>query len=140
MAGGGGRRDADAAVRIGTGNVFAALEALKRKKKKPPSSSSSSSSAASAPGRKGKGSTRKAAAPGEENAPPPEVFWAPAPLKSKSWADVEEDDDDDYFATTAPPRPVWGTAATAAAEGKPDGAEEVSARFASTSTYVTCTS
>jgi hypothetical protein len=137
MAGGGGRRDADAAVRIGTGNVFAALEALKRKKKKPPSSSSSSSSAASAPGRKGKGSTRKAAAPGEENAPPPpEVFWAPAPLKSKSWADVE---DDDYFATTAPPRPVWGTAA-AADEGKPDGAEEVSARFASTSTYVPCTS
>ncbi|KAG0520661.1 hypothetical protein BDA96_08G093200 [Sorghum bicolor] len=39
-----------------------------------------------------------------------ELFWAPAPLTTKSWADVEDDDDDDYFATTAPPRPVWGTA------------------------------
>jgi hypothetical protein len=137
MAGRGGRRDAEAAVRIGTGNVFAALEALKRKKKKPPSSSSASSSAAAAPGRKGKGSTKKAAAPPP---PPPEVFWAPAPLKSKSWADVEDDDDDDYFATTAPPPPVWGTAsAPAAPEGK-SGAEEVSIRFSFASTYVLCIS
>lgn len=122
MAGGGGRRDAEAAVRIGSGNVFAALEALKKKKKKKPSAS------ASTPGRKVKGTKNAAAAgKGEENAPrpPPEVFWAPAPLKSKSWADVEDEDDDDYFATTAPPRPVWETA-SAAADGKA-GAEEVSA-------------
>lgn len=119
-------------MRIGSGNVFAALEALKKKKKKKPPSASSS-----APGRKVNG-TKKPAAPGkgEENAPrpPPEVFWAPAPLKSKSWADVEDEDDDDYFATTAPPRPVWETA-SAAADGKA-GAEEVSARFAFTSTDV----
>jgi hypothetical protein len=38
-----------------------------------------------------------------------ELFWAPAPLTTKSWADVE-DNDDDYFATTASSRPVWGTA------------------------------
>ncbi|OEL14720.1 hypothetical protein BAE44_0024260 [Dichanthelium oligosanthes] len=89
MAGGGSRRAgaAEEPARIGTGNVFAALDTLKKKKKKP---------AADKP------------APKEE--PKPEVFWAPAPLAAKSWADVEDDDDDDYFATTAPPpRPVWGT-------------------------------
>ncbi|KAI4983673.1 hypothetical protein ZWY2020_025539 [Hordeum vulgare] len=119
MAGGGGRRYAEAAVRIGSDNVLAALEALKEKKKKPPSVSTS------APCRKVKG-TKKVVAPwkGEENAPrqPPEVFWAPTPFKSKSWADAEDEDEDDYFATTAPPRPVWETAFASAA-GKA-GAEE----------------
>nr|CAB3460404.1 unnamed protein product [Digitaria exilis] len=88
MAGGASRRGGAAEeTRIGTGNVFAALETLKKKKKKP--------------------AADKGAKPAEE--PKPEVFWAPAPLTAKSWADVEDDDDDDYFATTAPPpRPVWG--------------------------------
>ncbi|OQU89108.1 hypothetical protein SORBI_3002G147500 [Sorghum bicolor] len=45
----------------------------------------------------------------QQELPQKELFWAPAPLTTKSWADVE-DDDDYYFATTAPPRPVWGTA------------------------------
>ncbi|CAN6349860.1 unnamed protein product [Urochloa humidicola] len=90
MAGGGTRRAGAAEEpKIGTGNVFAALETLKKKKKKPAAA--------------GKGAKLAA----EE--PKPEVFWAPAPLTTKSWADVEDDDDDDYFATTAPPpRPVWG--------------------------------
>ncbi|CAL4895435.1 unnamed protein product [Urochloa decumbens] len=91
MAGGGSRRGGAAEEpKIGTGNVFAALDTLKKKKKKP-----------AAAGGKG-------AKPAVEE-PKPEVFWAPAPLTAKSWADVEDDDDDDYFATTAPPpRPVWG--------------------------------
>ena len=37
------------------------------------------------------------------------MFWAPAPLNAKSWADVDDEDDDDYYATTAPIQPVWGT-------------------------------
>ncbi|KAG8070333.1 hypothetical protein GUJ93_ZPchr0006g42489 [Zizania palustris] len=45
-----GRRDAEAAVRIGRGNVFAALEVLRKKKKKKPSPSYYPSSAS---GRKG---------------------------------------------------------------------------------------
>ncbi|KAK3140572.1 hypothetical protein QOZ80_5AG0402780 [Eleusine coracana subsp. coracana] len=101
MAGGGSRRaGATEDVKIGTGNVFAALETLKKKKKKPASDKAGA-----------KGGSR--AAKGQEPpAPKPAVFWAPAPLTTKSWADVEDDDDDDYFATTAPPpRPVWGDAA-----------------------------
>ncbi|XP_057718330.1 uncharacterized protein LOC130932888 [Arachis stenosperma] len=45
-----------------------------------------------------------------------EVFWAPAPLTSKSWADVDDEDDDDYYAITAPPQSVWGAPVAAAAE------------------------
>jgi hypothetical protein len=99
MAGGGNRRGGAAGeAKIGTGNVFAALETLKKKKKKP---------AAGKAGAKGGSKAAKGQEP-----PKPEVFWAPAPLITKSWADVEDDDDDDYFATTAPPtRPVWGDAA-----------------------------
>ncbi|XP_062180912.1 uncharacterized protein LOC133885246 [Phragmites australis] len=93
MAGGGSRRAGAAEQpKIGSGNVFAALETLKKKKKKPTSTADKGGKAAR-----------------EQEAPKPEVFWAPAPLTAKSWADVEDDDDDDYFATTAPPpRPVWG--------------------------------
>ncbi|ONM01247.1 hypothetical protein ZEAMMB73_Zm00001d030657 [Zea mays] len=46
--------------------------------------------------------------------PQKKQFWAPAPLTTKSWADVE--DDNDYFATTASPRLVWGTAGEPAKE------------------------
>lgn len=100
MAGGGSRRAGAAEQpKIGSGNVFAALETLKKKKK---------------PADKG-------AKPAAREDPKPEVFWAPAPLTAKSWADVEDDDDDDYFATTAPPpRPVWGDAHRDAAKDQHD--------------------
>ncbi|CAD6343194.1 unnamed protein product [Miscanthus lutarioriparius] len=81
--------------KIWSGNVFVALETLKKKKKKPAAAD--------------KAAAKPAAARDKEEGPKPEVFWAPAPLTAKSWADV--DDDDDYFATTAPPpMPVWGDA------------------------------
>ncbi|XP_072978614.1 uncharacterized protein [Typha angustifolia] len=91
MAGGGSRRD-EGSLKIGTTNVFAALETLKKKKKSDKESS------------KSKGSSRSQA-----KEPEPQVFWAPTPITAKSWADVDDDDDDDYYATTAPPQPVWGS-------------------------------
>jgi hypothetical protein len=97
MAGGGNRRGAGSEeVRIGTGNVFAALETLKKKKKP------------------------KKQAPEPVK---PEVVWAPAPLTTKSWADVEDDDDDDYFATTAPLRPLSEAREDDAAAGHEDDQE-----------------
>jgi hypothetical protein len=116
MAGGGSRRGGAAEEpRIGTGNVFAALESLKKKKKKP---------AAAAAGKGAKQTAR------EEEARKPEVFWAPAPLTAKSWADVEDDDDDDYFATTAPPpRPVWGADAKDRRDDDAPALEEVRPGF-----------
>ena len=36
------------------------------------------------------------------------MYWAPAPLTVKTWADVDDEDDDDYYATTAPPQAMWG--------------------------------
>ncbi|KAL4397919.1 hypothetical protein AHAS_Ahas01G0240000 [Arachis hypogaea] len=45
-------------------------------------------------------------------------FLAPAPLTSKSWADVDDEDDDDYYAITAPPQSVWGAPVAAAAESE----------------------
>lgn len=74
---------------INSTNVFAALGSLKKKKKKEQGSSKSGAEAAAATEKK-------------------EVFWAPAPLTAKSWADVDDEDDDDYYATTAPPESVWG--------------------------------
>jgi hypothetical protein len=101
MAGGGGSRRGGGAAeepKIGSGNVFAALETLKKKKKKPAAAAD-----------KGAPANKPAAAARDREDPKPEVFWAPAPLTAKSWADVDDDDDDDYFATTAPPpMPVWG--------------------------------
>lgn len=101
MAGGGNRRGAGAEeARIGSGNVFAALETLKKKKKP--------------------AAAKKKQAPVVEK---PEVFWAPAPLTTKSWADVEDDDDDDYFATTAPLCPVRETQGDDADAGHEDEKE-----------------
>ncbi|XP_048133654.1 uncharacterized protein LOC125314742 [Rhodamnia argentea] len=80
MAGGINRRD-DAPVPSST-NVFAALGSLKKKKKKKKSDEEASKEA------------------GEQ------VFWAPAPLNAKSWANVDDGDDDDY-ATAAPPEHAW---------------------------------
>lgn len=95
MVGGGRRGGAADELKLNTGNVFAALESLKKKKK-------------GDKGKSGASSSRKKNGEASEAPPQKEVFWAPAPLTTKSWADVEDDDDDDYFATTAPPRPVWG--------------------------------
>lgn len=89
MVGGGSRRD-EGSLMINNTNVFAALDALKKKKK-------------SDKERKSKGSSKSEA---QSKEPEPQVFWAPTPLNAKSWADV--DDDDDYYATTAPPQSVWG--------------------------------
>ncbi|CAN1120137.1 hypothetical protein LINPERHAP2_LOCUS25, partial [Linum perenne] len=97
MAGGGaGGRTTDPVV-LNSSNVFAALDTLRKKKK-----SSSSSAANSRPG-SSKSKSIKAEKDSES------VFWSPAPLTVKSWADVEDEDDDDYYATTAPPAPVWDT-------------------------------
>ena len=90
MVGGGSRRD-EGLLMINN-NVFAVLESLKKKKKSDKERGSS----------KSKGSSKA-----QEKEPEPQVFWQPARLTVKSWADV--DDDDDYYATTAPPQSVWGT-------------------------------
>eukprot|EP00262_Sarcandra_glabra_P018924 TRINITY_DN6963_c0_g1_i1.p1 TRINITY_DN6963_c0_g1~~TRINITY_DN6963_c0_g1_i1.p1 ORF type:complete len:307 (+),score=118.17 TRINITY_DN6963_c0_g1_i1:356-1276(+) len=73
-------------------NGFAALGSLRRKKKSDKDHGSS----------KDKNSSEDQAK--ESNS---KVYWAPAPLTVKSWADV--DDDDDYYATTAPPQSGWGS-------------------------------
>ncbi|XP_024180982.1 FK506-binding protein 3 isoform X2 [Rosa chinensis] len=83
MAGGGSRKDES--VVLNSTNVFAALGSLKKKKKSDKSKSGKSGQAE----------------------PEKEVYWAPAPLTVKSWADVDDEDDDDYFATTAPPELGW---------------------------------
>ncbi|MBA0668958.1 hypothetical protein Goklo_001825 [Gossypium klotzschianum] len=93
MAGGRSRRQEGSLV-INNTNVFAALETLRRKKKSD----------------KDRGSSKKSSSKSQqqpEKEAEPQVFWAPAPLTGKSWADV--DDDDDYYATTAPPQPDWGS-------------------------------
>ncbi|CAN6699501.1 unnamed protein product [Malus baccata var. baccata] len=82
----------DESVVLNRTNVFAALGSLKKKKKGDKSSSKSS---------KG-GDTAQNSGEAEK-----EVFWAPAPLIAKSWADVDDEDDDDYYATTAPPEMGW---------------------------------
>ncbi|XP_042435804.1 uncharacterized protein LOC122021714 [Zingiber officinale] len=89
MVGGGSRRD-DGSLKINSTNVFAALETLKKKKKSDKES-------------KSKGASQNQAKEQEQ-----QVFWAPAPLTSKSWANVGDDDDDDYYATTVPPKAIWG--------------------------------
>lgn len=92
MVGGGSRKDES--LVINSTNVFAALGSLRKKKKSDKEQGSS----------KSKGSSKKS-----EKEPEPQVFWAPAPLTVKSWADVDDEDDDDYYATTAPPQSVWGS-------------------------------
>ncbi|KAK4795665.1 hypothetical protein SAY86_027991 [Trapa natans] len=93
MGGGGSRRD-ERSFAINNGNVFAALEILRKKKKSDKYKASRSSSKA----------TTKTALKDLEVAP---VFWAPAPLNNKSWADVDDDDDDDYYATAEPLQTAW---------------------------------
>jgi len=95
MVGGGSRRD-EGSLMLNNTNVFAALDTLKKKKKSDKEKS------------KGKGSSTKSQ--GQSTKTEAQVFWAPAPLNAKSWADV--DDDDDYYATTAPPQSGWGISET----------------------------
>lgn len=94
MVGGGSRKDGP--VAINSTNVFAALGSLKKKKKSDKGDSSSKNAGSS-----------KTKHDGEGNGVEEQVFWAPAPLTMKSWADVDDEDDDDYYATTAPPPSVW---------------------------------
>ncbi|KAI5680617.1 hypothetical protein M9H77_01844 [Catharanthus roseus] len=93
MVGGGNRKDD---LVISNTNVFAALGTLRKKKKSDKDGKNKSSSGGSSSAHK---QERKEAEP--------LVFWAPAPLTAKSWADVDDEDDDDYYATTAPPQSVW---------------------------------
>lgn len=86
MVGGGNRKDET----LNSTNVFAALDTLRKKKKSSASDKPKQSSS--------KSSSKKI----------DEVFWAPAPLTVKSWADVDDEDDDDYYATTAPSISAWG--------------------------------
>lgn len=99
----GSRRDEGSLV-ISNTNVFAALDTLRKKKKSEKGSSS-----------KSKGSSKSAPSAKEQDS---QVFWAPAPLKVSSWADVDDEDDDDYYATTAPPKSVWGTSEARPQPGK----------------------
>ncbi|XP_038710666.1 nucleolar and coiled-body phosphoprotein 1-like isoform X1 [Tripterygium wilfordii] len=101
MVGGGSRRDES--VVLNSTNVFAALGSLRKKKKNSDKEGTS------------KSKDKKGAASSEKE-PAKEVFWAPAPLTVKSWADVDDEDDDDYYATTAPPASVWGDTDTKANE------------------------
>lgn len=107
MVGGGNRRD-EGSFNVTNTNVFAALESLKKKKKSDKEKGSS------------KGSKKAAGKSKEEEEKP--VFWAPAPLTAKSWADVDDEDDDDYYATNAPPQALWGGSKTDEAQ-KPDPVE-----------------
>ncbi|KAM0933414.1 hypothetical protein DsansV1_C35g0228711 [Dioscorea sansibarensis] len=81
MVGRGSRKDD--LPSLSSTNGFAALESLKKKKK--------------SDNRKSKGLSKNQAKEPEQP-----VFWAPTPITSKKWADVEDEDDDDYYATTAP--------------------------------------
>lgn len=93
MVGGGNRRDDRSFIGSNT-NGFAALENLRRKKKSDKEKVST----------KGASKSKQREVSDEK----PQVFWAPAPLTVKSWADVEDEEDDDYYATTAPPQAIWG--------------------------------
>ncbi|KAK4756568.1 hypothetical protein SAY87_006695 [Trapa incisa] len=99
MVGGGSSRRDEGSLGIKNTNVFAALETLKKKK--------SDKGKGGLKSGKSKSSTSSIESKGPE---PSQVFWAPAPLNSKSWADVDDDEDDDYYATSAPPSSVWGLA------------------------------
>ncbi|KAL8499274.1 hypothetical protein ACS0TY_022307 [Phlomoides rotata] len=110
MVGGGNRRD-EASFTVSNTNVFAALESLRKKKKSDKDKGSS---------RGGKGTSKAANSEAEK-----QIYWAPAPLTVKSWADVDDEDDDDYYATTAPPQAIWGGSGVNAEEThKPDIVEE----------------
>lgn len=98
MVGGVGNRRDEGSLVINNTNVFAALETLRKKKKSDKDKMLKSKS------------TKSSSSKGSEQSQQ-QVFWAPAPLKVTSWADVDDDEDEDYYATTAPPPLVWGKSA-----------------------------
>lgn len=98
MVGGGNRRD-EGSFKMTNNNVFAALDNFRKKKKSDKDKGLRKSS---------KSGLKSEAGKSKEPEEKPQVYWAPAPLTVKSWADVDDEDDDDYFATTAPPQSVWG--------------------------------
>ncbi|KAG9160716.1 hypothetical protein Leryth_022301 [Lithospermum erythrorhizon] len=110
---GGSRKDE--AVVINSTNVFAALGSLRKKKKGSDKEVSKSKGSAS----KGLGKKQLS-----DVKPDPQVFWAPAPLNAKSWADVDDEDDDDYYETTAPPQAVWDAGDDSKAKGSENLVEE----------------
>lgn len=114
MVGGGNRKD-EGSFTVSSTNVFAALDTLRKKKKSDKEKGSS----------KGGKSTSKAAAAKSKEAEEKQVYWAPAPLTVKSWADVDDEDDDDYYATMAPPQAIWGGSGLIKGEetNKPDPVE-----------------
>jgi len=101
----GSRRDE--APAINNTNVFAALGSLKKKKKPEKDQDQGPSKSKAQDNKK-------------------DVFWAPAPLTSKSWADVDDEDDDDYYATTAPPESVWAASPVTLNDAAAAAAAEVS--------------
>lgn len=101
MVGGGSRRD-DGSMVINNTNVFAALETLRKKKKSDKDRKSGSKAHSS--------KAHSASAQADPKEPERQVFWTPAPLTVKSWADVDDEDDEDYYATAAPPQTSWGAA------------------------------
>jgi hypothetical protein len=52
----------------------------------------------------------------QQEVPEKELFWAPTPLTTKSWVDVEDGDEDYYITTTVLSCLVWGTAGEPAKE------------------------
>ncbi|XVF49238.1 hypothetical protein PTKIN_Ptkin03bG0252600 [Pterospermum kingtungense] len=116
MVGRGNSRREESVV-INRTNVFAALGSLKRKKKKGSEKEQQ------------QGSSSKSKL-GDNKEAEKEVFWAPAPLKVSSWADVDDEDDDDYYATMAPPNTAWDTRkepepALEESESEEEGLDEV---------------
>ncbi|CAA0838355.1 Unknown protein [Striga hermonthica] len=101
---GGGNKKGEGSFTVSNTNVFAALDSLRKKKKSDKEKGSS---------KVGKGTSK-----GSKGVPEAEkkVYWAPAPLTTKSWADVDDEDDDDYYATTAPPQAIWGASGSNKAE------------------------
>ncbi|CAA0821338.1 Unknown protein [Striga hermonthica] len=113
MVGGGNRRD-EGSFTVSNTNVFAALDSLRKKKK-------SDKEKGLSKGGKGTSKDSKGAPQAEK-----QVYWAPTPLTSKSWADIDDEDDDDYYATNAPPQVIWGASGSSKAEEtqKHDSIEE----------------
>ena len=107
MVGGGGGSRREEAPSLNSTNIFAALSNLKKKKSS-----------------KNKDQGRGSAA-GEGTPEKKEVFWAPAPLTAKSWADVDDEDDDDYYATAAPPDSSWGAPVSSEKANESDVAADV---------------
>ncbi|XP_050376849.1 LOW QUALITY PROTEIN: uncharacterized protein LOC126794228 [Argentina anserina] len=101
------KRDGGSLV-IKNTNVFDALETLRKKTKSDKMSKGTS-----------KDYSWQPKAPERH-----ELFWAPALLKTKSWAVEADEDGDDYYATTVPTQPVWRTSGPQPSKQKAPNVEE----------------